>query len=118
MIFREVGNMRLSLTKSFGLLFGACTAFYVAYFLWSFFYEGTTVFQLIQRGMSILVFAYITYAIHSDIRSRVRYGRDEPLYKAVEQAIHNDLEKTHRIPLEDRYEGITYEKDKDAKGQL
>ena len=72
----------MKFSKVFAMLFAAVTAFYVLYFIWSFFNEAT-VFQLIQRGASILIFAFITYSIHAEIRSRVRYEKDADLYRAV-----------------------------------
>ena len=72
----------MKFSKVFAMLFAAVTAFYVLYFIWSFFNEAT-VFQLIQRGTSILIFAFITYSMHAEIRSRVRYEKDADLYRAV-----------------------------------
>ena len=76
----------MKFSKVFAMLFAAVTAFYVLYFIWSFFNEAT-IFQLIQRGTSILIFAFITYSMHAEIRSRVRYGKDAALYGAVQESM-------------------------------
>lgn len=78
-------QLNLGWQKFFGLFFSAVTIFFFCYFIWSFFHGSTTVFQLIGRGANILIFAYITQNIHSQIRARVRYGRDQGLYAAVAQ---------------------------------
>ena len=87
---KQVGNMGLARAKFFGMFFAAITIFYVGYFIWSFSYEGVTVFQLIQRGTTIFIFAFITYTIHSDIRSRTRYEADAPVYEAVAERMKSD----------------------------
>lgn len=79
-------DVRISFSKVFAMLFAAVTAFYVLYFAWSFFNEAT-MFQLIQRGTSILIFAFITYSIHAEIRSKMRYDRDSALYGAVQESM-------------------------------
>lgn len=85
--FRKVGLIRLSSAKVFGVLFGALfgafTAFFLCYFIWTAIFADATIFQLIERGADLAVFAYITYSIHSEIRSRVRYDRDRALYAQV-----------------------------------
>lgn len=81
--FRKVGLIRLSSAKVFGVLFGLFTAFFLCYFIWTAIFVDATIFQLIGRGADLAVFAYITYSIHSEIRSRVRYDRDRALYAQV-----------------------------------
>ena len=88
-IMKRVGNMNLTLAKVFGILFGILTLFYVGYTIWTIFYDPLYN-RLINRTTNLLLSAYITYAIHSDIRARVRYVKDLPLYQKVEEAMKKD----------------------------
>lgn len=96
---------RIQIAKVLGILFGSLTAFYVGYFIWSVFYQtNITPYQLISRGTQVAVVAYITYAIHSEIRARVRYVKHDNLYAAVDSKIEEDKvaeQKTVRIEQAD-----------------
>lgn len=99
--FRKVGLIRLSSAKVFGVLFGLFTAFFLCYFIWTAIFADATIFQLIGRGADLAVFAYITYSIHSEIRSRVRYDRDRVLYSQVKAMMTaNPSYGTRHLPTE------------------
>lgn len=100
---------RIILEKVLAILFAGLALFYFCYFIWTFFYDDHDNFQLIGRAANIVIFAYIAYSIHSDIRSRTRYAKDEPLYKAVSDAMHQDSvahQETDQIKIEG-YNGPT-----------
>lgn len=86
---RRVGNMNLSLAKGFGIFFGILTLFYCGYVVWTVFYDPLWN-RIINRTTNLFLSAYVTYAIHADIRARVRYVRDLPLYQKVEEAMKKD----------------------------
>lgn len=95
---------RIQIAKALGILFGSLTAFYVGYFIWSVAQGETTIYQLISRGTQVAVVAYITYAIHTEIRGRVRYTKHDSLYAAVDSKIKEDKvaeQKTVRIEQAD-----------------
>lgn len=81
---------RIQVAKLLGILFGSVTAFYVCYFVWSVAIGDTAWYQLINRGTQVLVVAYITYAIHTEIRGRVRYTKHGDLYDAVDSKMAED----------------------------
>lgn len=81
---------RIQIAKVLGILFGSLTVFYVGYFIWSILQYETNIYQMISRGTQMLVVAYITYAIHSEIRGRVRYVAHDKLYRAVDSKMADD----------------------------
>lgn len=94
---------RIQVAKLLGILFGSVTAFYVCYFVWSVAIGDTSWYQLINRGTQVLVVAYITYAIHTEIRGRVRYTKHGDLYSAVDSKMAEDAvadSETERVRIE------------------
>lgn len=82
---------RIQVAKLLGILFGSITAFYVCYFIWSVAIGDTAWYQLINRGTQVLVVAYITYSIHTEVRGRVRYTKHGDLYSAVDSKMAEDI---------------------------
>ena len=85
----QYGKFELWRARIFAMFFFCMAVLGALYFLWTVTTGGEStrsdIYEEIQRGANVLIFAYITYAIHNDIRSQIRYGRDQPLYDAVEK---------------------------------
>jgi hypothetical protein len=80
----ELRRSRIAGLKFMGIVFATLTIFFFGYVLWTVLYAHPTIFQVIGRSADLATMAFITYYIHSEIRSRLRYKGDLDLYKRVD----------------------------------
>lgn len=74
--------------KAFAIFFATMTVFMLGYFLTGILsplqdHSVISGGDIVLRGTNTLVFAYITYNIHVNIRNQIRYERDRKLYDKV-----------------------------------
>ena len=88
--------------KLFGLFFMLCGVFFMCMTVWTVATGGEPerydFLEVSDRAAMGIIFGYIAYQIHSDIRSKNRYRKDAPLYAAVQKNMdaHFDPETTDR----------------------
>ena len=92
--------------KLFALFFMGAGLFYLGMVIWTVTTGGESersdFLEVTGRGANCFIFGYIAYQIHSDIRSKMRYRKDQPLYEAVKKNMesHFDPETTDiNIPI-------------------
>lgn len=77
------------IAKFFGILFACMTMFYAGFFVYVWVTGGEPMrndfIEMQGKAANAFIFAYITYTINDDIRSKTRYRKDSGLYDAVQK---------------------------------
>lgn len=119
----KYGRFELWRARIFAFFFFCMAILGALYFIWTVSTGGEpsrlNIYEEIERGANVLIFAYIAYAIHNDIRSQIRYSRDQPLYDAVEKKMGEEMDTDDRfflcdapvVEVEDGENAIGDEKD-------